>query len=168
MEEYRHGNYCKQLNPLLENAVINGGITVSSKAYRLKPDAIDVRIPAEPVHWFLGAKDDVRSAYYLEDVATEFQVQGLELDWVCITWDADFRFAPNGWGHFNFVGSKRNKVKKEENRKYLENAYRVLLTRARQGMVVVVPEGSNIDHTRKPEYYDPTYKYLRSLGVAEI
>lgn len=67
------------------------GIVVSSQAERLKPHAIDVKSPMDPVHWFLDEKDDVRSSYYLEDVATEFDVQGLELDWACVTWDADFR-----------------------------------------------------------------------------
>src|SRR5690606_35190687 len=82
------------------------GIVVSSQAQRLKPHAIDVRTPIDPVHWFLDAKEDVRSSYYLEDVATEFQVQGLELDWACVTWDGDFRYSDNGWKSFSFVGSK--------------------------------------------------------------
>jgi hypothetical protein len=82
------------------------GIVVSSQAQRLKPQAIDVRTPVDPIHWFLGPKSDVRSSYYLEDVATEFQVQGLELDWACVTWDADFRRTDSGWVHFSFVGDR--------------------------------------------------------------
>lgn len=144
------------------------GMAVSSKAYRLKPHAIDVRIPVDPIHWFLGEKDDVRSSYYLEDVATEFQIQGLELDWVCVTWDADLRISSGKWSHFNFVGNKWQRVNKEENQRYLENAYRVLMTRARQGMVLVVPEGSASDPTRSNSFYDPTYKYLKSVGFQEI
>jgi len=144
------------------------GMVVSSKAYRLKPHAIDVRIPIDPVHWFLAKKDDVRASYYLEDVATEFQIQGLELDWVCVTWDADLRFNTGQWSHYNFVGSKWQRVNKLENQKYLENAYRVLMTRARQGMVIVVPEGSREDPTRDCSFYDPTYQYLKSLGIKEI
>ena len=144
------------------------GVVVSSQAQRLKPYAIDVRAKVDPVHWFLAPKEDVRSSYYMEDVATEFQVQGLELDWACVTWDADFRWTDSGWRHWSFVGDRWNRIKKAENQQYLKNAYRVLLTRARQGMVVVVPEGDEDDPTRSAEYYDPTYEYLCSLGVPII
>lgn len=140
------------------------GIVVSSQAERLKPHAIDVKSPVDPIHWFLDGKEDVRSSYYLEDVVTEFQVQGLELDWVCVTWDADFRHAENGWEHFSFVGDKWNRIRKPERQNYLKNAYRVLLTRARQGMVIVVPNGDKEDHTRKKEYYDPIFEYLQAIG----
>ncbi len=84
------------------------GIVVSSQAERLKPHAIDVKSPVDPIHWFLDGKEDVRSSYYLEDVVTEFDVQGLELDWACVTWDADFRYSKNGWEHFSFVGDRWN------------------------------------------------------------
>jgi hypothetical protein len=144
------------------------GIVVSSQAQRLKPHAIDVKSPMDPIHWFLDGKEDVRSSYYLEDVATEFDVQGLELDWACITWDGDFRFSSEGWNYFSFVGSKWNNIKKEERKLYLKNAYRVLLTRARQGMVIVVPEGNNEDPTRKNEFYDSTFNYLKSIGIKII
>jgi len=144
------------------------GIVVSSQAYRLKPLAIDVRVETDPVHWFLGEKDDVRSSYYLEDVATEFQVQGLELDWACVTWDGDFRYSENEWKTFSFVGNKWQNIKKEERKLYLKNAYRVLLTRARQGMVIVVPEGDIEDHTRQPEYYNSTFEYFNKIGLKEI
>lgn len=144
------------------------GIVVSSQAYRLKPLAIDVRVETDPVHWFLGKKNDVRSSYYLEDVATEFQVQGLELDWACVTWDGDFRYSENEWKTFSFVGNKWQNINKEERKLYLKNAYRVLLTRARQGMVIVVPEGNIEDHTRQPEYYNSTYEYFKRIGLKEI
>lgn len=140
------------------------GIVVSSQAQRLKPYAIDVRSPMDPIHWFLDGKEDIRSSYYLEDVATEFQVQGLELDWACVTWDGDFRYSPDGWSCFSFVGSRWNNINKEERKLYLKNAYRVLLTRARQGMVIVVPNGDLEDATRNPEFYDQTFEYLKSIG----
>jgi hypothetical protein len=124
------------------------GVVVSSQAERLKPHAIDVKSPVDPIHWFLDGKEDIRSSYFLEDVVTEFQIQGLELDWACVTWDADFRYAKNGWEHFSFVGSHWNRIRKQERQIYLKNAYRVLLTRARQGMVIVVPSGSLEDLTR--------------------
>ena len=116
------------------------GIVVSSRAERLKPHALDVKTPVNPVHWFLNDRDDVRSSYYLEDVATEFHVQGLELDWVCVVWDADFRFKPRGWEHWSFRGNGWQRIRSAERQRYLKNAYRVLLTRARQGMVVACRE----------------------------
>ncbi len=140
------------------------GLIVSSNAERLKPHAIDVKSPIDPIHWFLDDKGDVRSSYYLEQVATEFHIQGLELDWACVTWDADFRYTDNGWLHKNFCGDKWKNVDKTYRKTYLKNAYRVLLTRARQGMVIVVPEGDLEDPTRKPEFYDPTYCYLKDIG----
>jgi DUF2075 family protein len=122
----------------------------------------------DPVHWFLDDKDDVRSSYYLEDVATQFHVQGLELDWVCVTWDADFRYSGNGWEYRSFCGDNWNQIKKSERKIYLKNAYRVLLTRARQGMVIVVPAGDATDPTRDPTYYDPTFEYLGQIGFQVI
>jgi hypothetical protein len=144
------------------------GIVVSSQAQRLKPFAIDVKSPMNPVHWFLNGKDDVRSSFYLEDVATEFHVQGLELDWACVTWDGDLRYSEKGWQTFSFRGKKWQNIHKEERKQYLINAYRVLLTRARQGMVIVVPNGDINDHTRKPEYYDSTFNFLKAVGFPEI
>jgi len=144
------------------------GIVVSSQASRLKPHAIDVKSPMNPVHWFLGGKDDVRSSYYLEDVATEFHIQGLELDWACVTWDADFRYSENGWRHFSFRGKKWQRINKTERQMYLKNAYRVLLTRARQGMVIVVPQGDAEDPTRPPAFYDDTFTYLTSIGLPSL
>lgn len=144
------------------------GIVVSSQAERLRPHSIFVSSPMDPVHWFLDDKDDVRSSYYLEDVATEFDVQGLELDWVCVTWDADFRYTKNGWQHWSFKGNKWQRINKQERQNYLKNAYRVLLTRARQGMVIVVPSGDKADHTRPPSFYDSIYEYLREIGFNEL
>jgi hypothetical protein len=144
------------------------GIVVSSQAERLKPYAIDIKSPMDPIHWFLDGKEDVRSSYYLEDVATEFHIQGLELDWVCVTWDADFRYSNHSWQHRSFCGARWNNIKMPERQNYLKNAYRVLLTRARQGMVVVVPNGDIEDPTRQPEFYDPTYQYLMDIGFQTI
>lgn len=144
------------------------GIVVSSQAQRLKPHAIDVRSPMDPIHWFLDDKDDVRSSYYLEDVATEFHVQGLELDWACVVWDADLRYGVDDWEYRSFVGSKWQKIHAAHRQMYLKNAYRVLLTRARQGMVIVVPHGDVKDPTRDPSFYDPVYTYLADLGIKEI
>jgi DUF2075 family protein len=144
------------------------GIVVSSQAYRLKPLAIDVKTQINHVNWFLDGKDDIRSSYFLEDVATEFQVQGLELDWACVTWDGDLRFSKEGWKTFSFVGNKWQHIHKEIRKKYLINAYRVLLTRARQGMIIVIPEGNKDDSTRQPEFYNATYNYLKSIGLMEL
>jgi hypothetical protein len=140
------------------------GIVVSSQAERLKPHSIDVRSPMDPIHWFLDGKQDVRSSFYLESVATEFDIQGLELDWVCVTWDADFRYTPKGWECRSFVGDRWNQIRKYERQVYLKNAYRVLLTRARQGMVIVVPFGADDDPTRNSSFYDPVFEYLKTIG----
>jgi hypothetical protein len=104
----------------------------------------------------------------LEDVATEFDVQGLELDWSCVVWDGDFRHSGNGWVHSSFRGNRWEKISKPERQAFQKNAYRVLLTRARQGMVIVVPEGDESDKTRAPAYYDDTYAYLASLGMQRL
>lgn len=144
------------------------GLVASSAAHRLKPHAIDIRVAIDPVHWFLNGADDPRSSMYLEDAATEFQVQGLELDWACVTWDADFRVAGGRWDYHSFVGAKWQRVKKADRRRYLKNAYRVLLTRARQGMAIFVPAGASGDSTRDPHYYDDTFLYLRGLGLPEV
>ena len=130
--------------------------------------AIDVKRKINVVNWFLGEKDLVSSSYFLEDSATEFDIQGLELDWTCVVWDGDLRYNPNGWEHHQFNTKNWGDIKDEQAQIYQENAYRVFLTRARQGMIICVPEGTTDDHTRLPEYYDSTYQYLKSLGVEEI
>ncbi len=141
------------------------GMVASSGGYRLKPHAVDVRVEVDPVHFFLAEADDTRSSNFLEDAATEFKVQGLELDWVCVNWDADLRHDGETW-HFNrFVGTRWNQLRQDERKQRLLNAYRVLLTRARQGMVLFVPSGSSADATRRPAFYDNTFAYLQGLGI---
>jgi hypothetical protein len=144
------------------------GIVVSSQAERLRPHAIHVKSPIDAAHWFLKGKEDVRSSYYLEDVATEFHVQGLELDWTCVTWDGDFCYRGNSWKYRSFKGNKWQQIKQEAKQRYLKNAYRVLLTRARQGMVIVIPEGDLSDPTRLPEFYDSTFEYLYEVGLRVV
>ena len=150
------------------------GLLASSKAERLKAIGINVRYQPDFVHWFLEDDSDIRSSNCLEDTLTEFKVQGLEIDWACVTWDADLRLSKDGmsWQHFQLrSGTQWQKINKEINKEYQINAYRVLLTRARQGMVIVVPNGDNSvppDETRKPEWYDGIYSYLKSLGLEEI
>lgn len=145
------------------------GLVVSSKAYRLKPLAIDVRCKPDTVHWFLDDINDVRSSLFLEEAASEFDIQGLELDWTCLIWDGDLRHNGKTWDYFEFNGgNKWNRINKKERKEYQLNAYRVLLTRARQGMVICVPKGNPDDHTRQPEFYDGTYDYLKSIGFKEI
>ncbi len=141
------------------------GLVASSNAERLKPHAIDVRATIDPVHWFLDDRDDTRSSFYLEDAATEFQVQGLELDWICATWDADLRMCAGQWLHRKFHGKQWKRIKDVAAQRYLVNAYRVLLTRARQGMAIFVPPGDADDPTRLPEFYDDTFAYLTSVGL---
>ena len=144
------------------------GVTASAKAHRLRPYGIYVESDIDAPQWFLNSKDDVRSSYYLEYVATEFHIQGLELDWTCVAWDGNFRFENNEWSYNQFSGTKWQKIKSDEKMTYLKNTYRVLLTRARQGVVIFVPEGDIEDETRNPEFYDGTYNYLKEIGIEEI
>lgn len=144
------------------------GLLASSGGLRLKPEGIFVKNDISIANWFLNGKDDVRSSYALEDVVTEFDIQGLELDYAIVAWDADYRFHDGQWEYYRFVGSQWNHISMPERRRYLKNAYRVLLTRARQGMVIYIPMGSATDATRKRAFYDETYDYLRSLGITEI
>ena len=155
------------------------GVLVTRVAARFKPLAVNVLPQGDDntVHWFLEDKTDIRSSNYLEDAATEIQVQGLELDYACVLWDADMRCKNRTWTYHKFNGKdKWNLENNDENRKYMLNAYRVLLTRARQGLVICVPEGNSKktpegfpeDPTRLPEFYDGIYKYLKSLGLDEI
>ncbi len=144
------------------------GLLASSGALRLKPEGIFVKNEISVANWFLNGKDDVRSSYMLEDVVTEFDIQGLELDYAVVAWDADYRYVERDWTYNNFVGNRWNSVSSEERRLYLKNAYRVLLTRARQGMAIFVPMGNDDDQTRKCEWYNGTYQYLKNLGIEEI
>jgi hypothetical protein len=144
------------------------GLVASSGAQRLKPEGIFIKTEIEPANWFLNDCSDVRSSYYLEDVASEFMVQGLELDWVGVCWDADFHHENRRWTCQAFKGTKWQAVSDVARRLYLKNAYRVLLTRARQGMVVFVPKGSLSDRTRPPSFYDGTFEYLRSCGIPAL
>ena len=155
------------------------GVLVTKVAARFKPLAVHILAQDEEnaVHWFLEDKTDIRSSNYLEDAATEIQVQGLELDYACILWDADMRCENGAWKFYKFNGkNKWNPENNKENQKYMLNAYRVLLTRARQGIIICIPKGNaNLtpegfpeDPTRLPEFYDGTYEYLKGLGIKEI
>ena len=150
------------------------GLLASSKAERLKAISINVRYQPAFVHWFLEDESDIRSSNALEDTLTEFKVQGLEIDWACVAWDADLRLnhEHTAWQHYQLrSGTTWQNINKPINRAYQKNAYRVLLTRARQGMVIVVPEGDHSvppDSTRKPEWYDSIYNYLKEIGIKEI
>ncbi len=144
------------------------GLVASSDARRLKAVGLDVKNDIDVSNWFLGGKDDVRSSYYLEDVATEFDIQGLELDWVCLAWGGDLRYIDKKWDYKSFRGTKWQNINQEIKRIYKKNSYRVLLTRARQGLVIYVPFGDEDDHTRKNKYYDGSYKYLREVGIEEL
>ncbi|HRJ00920.1 MAG TPA: DUF2075 domain-containing protein [Hyphomonas sp.] len=141
------------------------GLIASSGAYRLRPDGLNVRASIDPPNWFLNGPDDVRSSYYLEEVATEFDVQGLELDWAGVCWDADLRDEEGVWSHYAFKGTNWQKVNSPDRQLYLKNAYRVILTRARQGMVIYVPRGSAGDPTRPPLFYDRIASYLELCGL---
>jgi hypothetical protein len=144
------------------------GLVVSSGAQRLRSLGIHVKAAIEPSNWFLNDAKDVRSSYYLEEVASEFDIQGLELDWAGVCWDGDFHHDGHCWISQAFKGRKWQSVNDASRRLYLKNAYRVILTRARQGMVVFVPAGDADDWTRPAAYYDGTYRFLTSCGIKSI
>ena len=159
------------------------GVLVTKASARYKPLAVHVieNNDSKTVHWFLDDKNFTTSSNFLEDAVTEIQVQGLELDYTCLLWDADMRYDNGKWRFYEFAKQKwseqiGNKESTIEKIKYMLNAYRVLLTRARKGMIICVPEGNgNIsynglpeDKTRLPKYYDDTYKYLKEIGIDEI
>ncbi len=144
------------------------GLIASSGALRLKPYGINVREEIDEAMWFLNDETDVRSSYYLEIVATEYKVQGLELDWVGICWDADLRRSNNGWEYKSFSGTKSNQINGIAEKQFLLNTYRVLLTRAREGIIVFVPTGDTNDETALPSFYDPIFNYLQSCGLTKI
>jgi hypothetical protein len=144
------------------------GLVASSNAMRLKPFGIHVKAGIDPANWFLKGKGDVRSSYALEDAATEFEVQGLELDWVGLCWDANLRRESDHWSCHAFRGTTWQRIQDDVRRRYLVNAYRVLLTRGRQGCLIVVPYGDPTDATRRPEFYDPTYEFLLACGFTPL
>ena len=143
------------------------GLLASSGALRLRPFGLNVKSKIDAPYWFLNGKNDIRSSYFLEEIATEFDIQGLELDWVGVCLDGDLSFQNNNWTYKNFTGTTWKNVNQEIDKNYLKNAYRVLLTRARQGMVLFIPNSNTEDVTRLSQYYDGTFEYLKSLGLEE-
>lgn len=144
------------------------GIVASAGAHRLRPLGISVREDIDAPTWFLNPRKDIRSCNFLEEVATEFSIQGLELDWTCVCWDGDMFIKDGEWELRRFRGTRWEQVGDEFSRRYLGNAYRVILTRARQGMILFVPNGAAEDHTRDPDFYDGTFEYLKSIGITII
>lgn len=144
------------------------GLIASSGARRLKAFGYDVKNEISASYWFLNSSEDIRSSYFMEDIATEFDIQGLEIDRICLLWGANFYLNDNEWKYQNFKGSKWQNINQEVSRNYLKNTYRVLLTRARQGMIIFIPKGSDIDHTRPNKFYEGTYNYLKEIGIEEL
>ena len=144
------------------------GLVASSGAHRLKLLGLNIKDKIDAPVWFLNDRADVRSSYYLEDPATEFDVQGLELDWVGVAWDADLRLHAGQWHYQKFVGTKWQQCHSPDSRRYLLNAYRVLLTRARQGMVLFIPAGDETDPTRPPAFYQGAYEFFQAVGIPEL
>ncbi|MBM3418591.1 MAG: DUF2075 domain-containing protein [Bacteroidetes bacterium] len=144
------------------------GLVGSSGGRRLRPLGIDVKNEITAEDWFLNDASDVRSSHYLELVATEFDIQGLEIDYVCLAWDINFNFNNGEWNYQSFEGTKWKAINCEIDKSYLRNAYRVLMTRARQGLIIFIPYGDNLDPTRPEELYDNTYNFLSSCGIQTI
>ena len=143
------------------------GMIASSGAKRLRKYGVWVQNKVEAEKWFLNSKNDIRSSYFLEETATEFDIQGLELDWTIVCWDANLRYDED-FEYYNFTGDSWKNINKDEIRTYLKNTYRVLLTRSRQGFIIFVPEGNSEDETMQPKFYDGVYDYLKEIGLEEI
>ncbi len=148
------------------------GVVASSGGRRLKAHGYDPfyglrgdSSQDELGAWYLNPTTDIRSSNFLEIIATEYAVQGLELDWVGLFWDADFKRENQNWDFKQFKGTKWQKVNDKQRMQFILNKYRVLLTRAREGMVIWVPMGDENDETRLPSFYDETFTYLTACGV---
>lgn len=144
------------------------GLIASSGARRLRQFGIWVQSGIQPENWFLNDIDDVRSSYFLEDTATEFDIQGLEIDWALVAWDANYRIENGSFKPYSFTGSTWKVIRNQDAQLYLKNTYRVLLTRARQGFVIFIPKGSDTDLTRQHSFYDGIYHYLKEVGISEL
>ncbi len=141
------------------------GVVASSGGRRLRANGIDVKNEIDPSNWFLNSQDDIRSSYYLEETATEFDIQGLEIDFTCVAWDINLYHDNNVWNYQNFKGSKWQNINQNSAKNYLLNSYRVLLTRARQGMIIFIPNIDDTDATRPKKIYDQTFEYLKKCGL---
>lgn len=151
-----------------EGKICRYGLIASSQAKRLRAEGIWVECKCKPEKWFLEEKNDIKSSYFMEEVATEFDIQGLEIDYALVGWDADYRYENGHFECYKPSGSKWQTINKEDNRRYLKNAYRVLLTRAREGFIILVPKGDDSDNTRLCKYYDELWEYLKDIKIEEI
>lgn len=137
----------------------------SSGGRRLRAYGLDVKAELDEAEWFLNPKGDVRSSFSLELPATEFSIQGLEIDWSGVCWDGDLSQSNNQWRFKQFKGTKWQNANSLERQRFILNKYRVLLTRSREGLVIWVPKGDGADKTRPPELYNGTFNYLKSCGI---
>lgn len=144
------------------------GVVASSGGIRLRPFGLNVKAKIDAPIWFLNDTNDIRSSYFLEEVATEFDIQGLELDWTCVAWDGDLFYNNNEWNYRKFKGTKWQNINSDDITNYLINSYRVLLTRARQGMIIYIPDGNDEDITRPSFMYDGTFNFFKTLGIEVI
>jgi len=144
------------------------GLLASSGARRLRPHGIAVQERVKEVDWFLRPPEDVRSSNFLELALSEFGIQGLEVDWSCVAWGADLTRTQGEWDLRRFRGTTWQAVRSPEDRAYVINRYRVLLTRAREGMALWIPPGSPTDPTRPPTRFNALEAYLLSCGVKTL
>lgn len=151
-----------------EGKTLRHGLIASSNGRRLRADGIWVECKCDPEKWFLGERDDIKSSYFMEEAASEFDIQGLEIDYAVVAWDADYRYMNGKFEYFKPSGSRWLTINQEDKKRYLKNAYRVLLTRAREGFVIFVPHGDDTDTTRQCRFYDELWKYLKNVGIEEL
>lgn len=151
-----------------EGKTLRHGLIASSNGRRLRAEGIWIECKCKPEKWFLSGRDDIKSSYFMEEAASEFDIQGLEIDYAVVAWDADYRYVNGEFEYFKPSGSRWLTINQEDKKRYLKNAYRVLLTRAREGFVIFVPQGDDSDTTRQCRFYDELWKYLKKIGIEEL
>jgi len=101
--------------------------------------------------------------------ASEFNIQGLELDWGLLGWDMDMYYFKGKWNQQKMLTPKRFCESSDIVKKHILNTYRVLLTRARKGLIIYIPKTNDFeDPFNVSSYFDSTYEYLKSCGIKDI
>ena len=144
------------------------GMLASSGAKRLKHYGLDVSGSLNMLDWLLRMEHDVRSASYLERAANERKIQGMELDWSCVCWGADLRHDATGWHYLKFAGNAWENIEDDQEKTFLLNRYRILLSRAKNGMVIWVPPGDEFDKSTLPRFYNGVAEFMQNCGIPKL
>lgn len=155
------------------------GLLASSQSKRLHAYGVRVIGSSENfnwVDWYLDGPPNLNSSRLLEVAAPEYHCQGLELDYTLLCWSWDLVAEGQQWRP-RYLGDRKGAKWYDDDAeaKYSLNTYRVLLTRARQGMAIWVPEGDMrdkndglYDPSRNPEEMNEVFSRLVQAGCQEI